>query len=146
MSDSSITELLERLSGAVFECRSAADLFAMTASFFEYLPHPAWIKAVGEDGLLYMVHANIAHERVTGISQSAYAAQRDRTVWGASAADQFEFNDGIVLVTGQALRTAEFAPDKDGVERLWRGWKWPLMQSGKVVAVCGVADAVEAAQ
>ena len=125
-----LTELVTTLTKTPGEAVDAATFIA----FFDTLPIPAWLKRLDADGVLRMAWINGAYERDTGVMATSYVGTDDGKVWDDVTVQAFEENDRAVIETRLILDTAEPADGK-----VWRGYKWPLIEGDKVVGVFGLA-------
>lgn len=139
-----ITDLLTQLRSAAHECRATADICQMTVGFFENLPSPSWIKAVQSDGSFLMVHVNAAFTCATGVTAAAYRAQHDAAIWSREVAERALGEDTEVVHSRQPVRLGSVIVHADGRSFRWDGWKWPVVQDGRIVAVCGSAEVTPA--
>lgn len=113
---------------------------ALFASFMDYLPAFAWVKA--PDGRY--VYANNYFCEVFGLKSDKVLGRTDTELFPPDTAKQFVENDRYVLTTDQELRTIETFRI-DGRQRYGLVRKFPIRDGGAIRLVGGVAiDMTEA--
>jgi len=125
--------LLETVLAVTGKAEGAADSNVFLR-FFDTLPIPAWLKILDDDGNLVMRWVNAAYEAEVGILPEKYIGRDDLAVWDAETAAGFAANDLKAITEKLVVETAEHARDK-----VWRGYKWPLVEGDDVVGVFGIA-------
>lgn len=134
-----VRKLIEELEAALQRSGHEGHSDAMLMGFFEFLPYPAWIKAIHVDGSITTVRVNKAYEDTLGLSTKRLQSREDGTDPVPDTAE-FRDNDLLAIAAGKTIYVTETDTDPaTGALREWCVWKWPVTEENVAIAVCGVA-------
>tara|TARA_R100000027_G_scaffold27840_1_gene20134 strand:+ start:524 stop:1024 length:501 start_codon:yes stop_codon:yes gene_type:complete len=80
---------------------------ALSTSFFELMPFPAWLKVKGADGQWRIASLNRSYEDIYGVSELRYKGKTDEEIWGKEIAKQYAENDWKVYISKEPVITKE---------------------------------------